>query len=87
MWRTSKPSQHLKELKVSSNLTFELSTFITKVLLIEVINGGKVHLQEWASYLRDNLAVDDGNIFVSSLYELYGQLHIINYILNYPNTT
>lgn len=68
------PSQQVKSAKISGNLTFEISAFITKVLLLEFVNGSKQHLQAWTASLRDHLEVDDGNIFVSTLYELFGVL-------------
>lgn len=70
------PGQQLKSARISANLTYEISTFITKVLLLEVVGSSKAHLQEWSATLRDHLEVDDGNIFVQTLYELIGQLHI-----------
>lgn len=70
------PGQRLKSAKISANLTYEISTFITKVLLLEVVGSSKIHLQEWSATLRDHLEVDDGNIFVQTLYEMIGQLHI-----------
>lgn len=70
------PSQQVHNHAISLQLTYEVTSFITKILLLEVVNASRSQLQEWASNIKDQLSADTGKLFVDTLYTMLGDLHI-----------
>lgn len=72
------PSQQTQDKAISQQLTYEATIFITKLLLLEVVNSSRQHLQDWTLSIKTHLTTENGKMFIDTLYHMLGDLQIYN---------